>query len=210
MPPARGRSRAFRAAAAAAPAVLLRLAQNRYQRRFLDVFPDALDLLGRAVTAGLPVADAMEVAAREIPPPVGIEFQRTLDEMRIGVEQQEALERTAERVRVPDFRFYIVALALQRRTGGSLAETLGNLSNLIRRRKEIRLKTRALTAESRASATVLAIIPFVFMAGLSLINPALFSTLVADPRGRFMLALAIMGIVAGIAVMFWMIRRSLR
>jgi tight adherence protein B len=198
------------AAAAAAPAVLLRLAQSRYQRRFLDVFPDALDLLGRAVTAGLPVADAMEVAAREIPPPVGIEFERTLDEMRIGVEQQEALERTAERVRVPDFRFYIVALALQRRTGGSLAETLGNLSNLIRRRKEIRLKTRALTAESRTSATVLAIIPFVFMALLSLINPALFSTLLDDPRGRFMLALALIGIVTGIAVMFWMIRRSLR
>jgi tight adherence protein B len=198
------------AAAAAAPGVLLRLAQSRYQRQFLDVFPDALDLLGRAVTAGLPVADAMEVAAREIPPPVGIEFERTLDEMRIGVEQQEALERTAERVRVPDFRFYIVALALQRRTGGSLAETLGNLSNLIRRRKEIRLKTRALTAESRTSATVLAVIPFVFMALLSLINPALFSTLLDDPRGRFMLALAIIGIVVGIAVMFWMIRRSLR
>jgi tight adherence protein B len=198
------------AAAAAAPALLLRLAQSRYQRQFLDVFPDALDLLGRAVTAGLPVADAMEVAAREIRPPVGIEFQRTLDEMRIGVEVQEALDRTAERVRVPDFRFYIVALALQRRTGGSLAETLGNLSNLIRRRKEIRLKTRALTAESRASATVLAIIPFVFMALLSLINPALFSTLLDDPRGRFMLALAVIGILTGIAVMFWMIRRSLR
>jgi len=198
------------AAAAAAPVVLLRLAQSRYQRRFLDVFPDALDLLGRAVTAGLPVGDAMEVAAREIPPPVGIEFQRTLDEMRIGVEQQEALERAAERVRVPDFRFYIVALALQRRTGGSLAETLGNLSNLIRRRKEIRLKTRALTAESRASATVLAIIPFLFMALLSLISPALFSTLLEDPRGRFMLSLAVIGIVTGIAVMFWMIRRSLR
>jgi tight adherence protein B len=198
------------AAAAATPAVLLRLAQTRYQRRFLDVFPDALDLLGRAVTAGLPVGDAMEVAAREVPPPVGIEFQRTLDEIRIGVEQQEALERTAERVRVPDFRFYIVALSLQRRTGGSLAETLGNLSNLIRRRKEIRLKTRALTAESRASASVLAIIPFLFMALLSLINPALFSTLIDDPRGRFMLALALIGIFTGIAVMFWMIRRSLR
>ena len=198
------------AAAAAAPAVLLRLAQNRYQSRFLDVFPDALDLLGRAVTAGLPVGDAMEVAAREIPPPVGIEFQRTLDEIRIGVEQHEALERTAERVRVPDFRFYIVALALQRRTGGSLAETLGSLSNLIRRRKEIRLKTRALTAESRTSATVLSVIPFVFMALLSLLNPALFSTLLDDPRGRFMLALALIGILTGVAVMFWMIRRSLR
>ncbi len=198
------------AAAAGSPALLLRLAQSRYQHQFLDVFPDALDLLGRAVTAGLPVVDAMEVAAREVRPPVGIELQRTLDEIRIGVEQAVALEHTAERVRVPDFRFYIVALALQRRTGGSLAEILGNLSNIIRRRREIRLKTRALTSESRTSATVLAIIPFVFMAGLSLISPAMYATLLHDPRGRFMLALALTSIVAGIAVMFWMIRRSLR
>jgi tight adherence protein B len=194
----------------AAPAMLLRRAQDRYQNRFLDVFPDALDLLGRAVTAGLPVADAMEVAAHEIRAPVGSELQRTLDEMRIGVELEEALQHTAERVRLPDFRFYIVALSLQRRTGGSLAETLGHLSDVIRRRKELRLKTRALTAESRASATVLAITPFIFIACLSLLNPKLFSTLLADPRGRFMMVLAVLSILIGITVMFWMIRRSLR
>ena len=198
------------AAALAAPFLLLRLAQSRYQRRFLDVFPDALDLLARAVSAGLSVVDAMEVAAREVQRPVGIEFQRTLDEMRVGVTQEEALEHTAERIRVPDFRFYIVALALQRRTGGSLAETLGNLSNVIRRRKEIRLKTRALTAESRASATVLSIIPFLFIAGLSVLNPMMLSSLFSDPRGRFMLTLAFLGIITGIAVMLWMIKRSLR
>jgi Flp pilus assembly protein TadB len=197
-------------ATVAAPALLLRLAQGRYERQFLDVFPDALDLLGRAVRAGLPVVDAMEVASREIRAPVGPEFQRTLDEMRIGVELEEALEHTAQRVRVPDFRFYIVALALQRRTGGSLAETLGNLSNVIRRRKEIRLKTRALTAESKASATVLAVIPFIFLAGMSVLNPKLLSTLFGDPRGRFMLGLAALGVLIGVSIMFWMIKRSLR
>ncbi len=198
------------AAAAAAPTLLLRLAQSRYQRRFLDIFPDALDLVGRAVRAGLPVADAMEVAAREIGAPVGSELQQTLDATRIGVEMEEALQRTANRIRVPDFRFYVVALALQRRTGGSLAETLANLSNIIRRRKEIRLKTRALTAESRASAIVLGVMPFVFVAGLSVLNPKLLSTLLVDPRGRFMVGYALLSVFTGIGVMFWMIKRSLR
>jgi tight adherence protein B len=198
------------AAAMAAPTLLLRLAQSRYQRRFLDIFPDALDLVGRAVRAGLPVADAMEVAAHEIGAPVGSELQQTLDETRIGVEMEEALQRTADRIRVPDFRFYVVALALQRRTGGSLAETLANLSNIIRRRKEIRLKTRALTAESRASAIVLGVMPFVFVAGLSVLNPKLLSALLVDPRGRFMVGYALLSVFTGIAVMFWMIRRSLR
>jgi len=198
------------AAAAAAPTLLLRLAQSRYQRRFLDIFPDALDLVGRAVRAGLPVADAMEVAAREIGAPVGSELQQTLDATRIGVGMEEALQRTAERIRVPDFRFYVVALALQRRTGGSLAETLANLSNIIRRRKEIRLKTRALTAESRASAIVLGVMPFVFVAGLSVLNPKLLSTLLVDPRGRFMVGYALLSVFTGIGVMFWMIKRSLR
>ena len=198
------------AAAVAAPVYLLRFAQSRYQNRFLDVFPDALDLIGRAVSAGLPVFDAMEVAAREIRAPVGPEFQRTLDEVRIGVEIEEALRHTALRVRVPDFWFFVVALVLQRRTGGGLAETIGNLSSIIRRRKEIRLKARALTAESKASAVVLAIMPFLIAAALFLISPELMSPLFADPRGRFMLGLAFLSIAAGMAVMAQLIKRSLR
>jgi tight adherence protein B len=198
------------AATAGGPALLLRLAQRRYQNRFLEVFPDALDLIGRAVKAGLSVVDAMDVAAREIPAPVGGEFNRVLEEMRIGAEMQEALQRAADRTRVPDFRFYVVALALQRRTGGSLAETLANLSNIIRRRREIRLKANALSAEARASAMVLAILPFVVGSGLFLISRPLMSVLFLDPRGRFMLGYALVSLGAGIAVMAWIIKRALR
>jgi tight adherence protein B len=198
------------AAVVAAPTVLVRLLQSRYQNKFLDHLPDALDLMCRAVRAGLPVFDAIEVAAREVPAPVGIEFHRTIDEMRIGVDVDEALQNTADRIRVPDFRFFAVALKLQRRTGGGLAETLTNLSSIIRRRKEIRLKARALSAESKASAAVLAVLPFAVGGLLLFLNPGLMSVLFNDPRGRYMLGMALLSLAIGIAVMAVIIRRSLR
>jgi tight adherence protein B len=198
------------AAAVAAPAVLLRLLQSRYQTKFLDPFPDALDLMCRAVRAGLPVFDAIEVAAREVAVPVADELHRTIEEMRIGVDIDEAMRHTADRIRVPDFRFFAVALKLQRRTGGALAETLTNLSSVIRRRKEIRLKTRALTAESKASATVLGVLPFAIGALLFLLNPQMMSVLFNDPRGRFMLGMAILSLAVGVAVMAVIISKSLR
>lgn len=197
-------------AAVGAPAALLRFLQNRYQRNFLDHFPDALDLMCRAVRAGLPVMDAIEVAAREVAEPVGVELQRAIEEMQIGVDLDEAMQHTADRIRVPDFRFFAVALRLQRRTGGSLAETLGNLSDVIRRRKEIRQKARALTAESKASATVLGLLPFPIGGLLFFINPQLMSVLFDDPRGRFMLGLAFLSLAIGVSVMAIIIRRSLR
>jgi tight adherence protein B len=198
------------AAAVAAPALLLRVLQSRYQNKFLDPFPDALDLMCRAVRAGLPVFEAMEVASREIVAPVGTELERTIEEMRIGVDIDEALQHTADRIRVPDFRFFVVALTLQRRTGGGLAETLANLSSIIRRRKEIRLKARALTAESKASATVLGVLPFAVGALLFFLNPRLMSVLFDDPRGRFMLGMALSSLAIGIGVMAFIIRKTLR
>jgi Flp pilus assembly protein TadB len=198
------------AAAVAAPMVLLRFLQSRYQNKFLDPFPDALDLMCRAVRAGLPVFEAMEVASREIIAPVGTELARTLEEMRIGVDIDEALQHTADRIRVADFRFFVVALTLQRRTGGGLAETLSNLSRIIRRRKEIRVKARALTAESKASAAVLGMLPFAVGALLFLLNPGLMSVLFDDPRGRFMLGMALLSLAIGIAVMALIIRKTLR
>jgi tight adherence protein B len=198
------------AAGVAAAALLLRFAQSRYQNQFLDTFPDALDLIARAVRAGLPVNDAMQVAGREVRPPVGVEFQRTLEEMRIGMDIDEAMQHTADRIRVPDFRFFVVALKLQRRTGGSLAETLANLSSIIRRRKELRLKARALTSEAKASATVLGLLPVFLAALLFFLNGELMAPLLSDPRGRFMLGVAFLSLMAGITVMAVMIRRSVR
>jgi tight adherence protein B len=198
------------AGAVGAPALLLRLSQSRHQRQFLDIFPDALDLIVRAVRAGLPAPEAIELAAREVGAPVGSEFRRMLDEMRIGVEMEDALQDAADRIRVPDFRFFVVSLLLQRRTGGGIAETLSNLSIIIRQRKALRLKARALTAEATASATVVATLPFFAGVGLFLINRELMSVLFVDPRGRQMLGIACLGLLFGIAAMKAIIKSCLR
>ena len=198
------------AAAVGAPVLLLRFFQSRYQRQFLDVFPDALDLIVRAVRSGLPAPEAIELVTREIRPPVGTEFQQILDEMRIGTEMEDALQHAADRIRVPDFQFFVVSLLLQRQTGGGIAETLSNLSRIIRQRKALRLKARALTAEAQASAAIVAATPFVAGVGLFLINRDLMSVLFIDPRGRFMLGIAVVSLLSGIVVMRALIKKNLR
>jgi tight adherence protein B len=152
----------------------------------------------------------MAAAGRDIADPVGGELRTVLNEIQVGAEPQDALQRVADRIRVPDFRFYVVALALQRRTGGGLAETLTNLSGVIRARKALRLKAQALASESKASAAVLAILPFIVFGLLLAINPALMSVLFTDPRGRFMLGFAFISIVVGVGVMAKIIKWSLR
>jgi tight adherence protein B len=198
------------AAAASAPTLLLRFAQSRYQRRFLETFPDALDLIVRAVRSGLPAPEAIELVAREVRPPVGFEFQRLVDEMRIGAEMEEVLQRAADRIRVQDFRFFAVSLLLQRQTGGAIAETLASLSGIIRQRKALRAKARALAAEAQASAAIVAAAPFIAGGGLFLINRDLVSVLLTDPRGRFMLGIAAASLLAGLASMRIMIKKNLR
>ncbi len=195
-------------AAFGGPALLIRVAQGRYQRRFLDVFPDALDLIVRAVRAGLPALEAIDLSTREIAAPVCTEFQRMLDAMRVGVEMEDALQETAERIRVPDFRFFVVCLLLQRRTGGGLADTLSSLSTLIRQRRAVRLKARALTAETKASAVVVAMMPLIAGAGLFLIKRQIMLSLLVDPRGRFMLGVAILSLLLGISTMIIIIRKG--
>jgi tight adherence protein B len=190
--------------------LLLRFAQSRYQRRFLDGFLDALDLIVRAVRSGLPAPEAIELVAREVRPPVGSEFQRLMDEVRIGTEMGQALQHAADRIRVPDFRFFAVSLLLQRQTGGGIAETLASLSGIIRQRKAVRAKARALAAEAQASAAIVAAAPFIAGGGLFLINRDLVSVLVTDPRGRFMLGIAAASLLAGIASMRVMIKKNLR
>jgi Flp pilus assembly protein TadB len=194
----------------AAPAMLVQMAQSRYQRQFLEVFPDALDLIARAVRAGLPAPEAIELASREARPPVRAEFMRMLDEMRIGSDVEETLRRAAERIRVPDFQFFVVSLLLQRQTGGGIAETLANLSTIIRQRKALRQKARALSAEAQASAAIVATTPFIAGGGLFLINRELMSVLFTDPRGRFMLSVAVASLLSGIVVMRALIRKNLR
>ena len=192
------------------PAFLVRVLQSRYQRQFLNAFPDALDLIVRAVRAGLPAPEAMELVTREIQPPVGSEFQRMLDEMRIGIDMEEALRAAADRISVPDFQFFVVSLLLQQQTGGGIAETLANLSTIIRQRKALRQKARALSAEAKASAAIVATMPFIAGIGLFLTNRELMSVMFFDPRGRFMLGIAFASMLLGIAAMKALLNRNLR
>ena len=197
-------------AAVGAPALLVQFLQSRNQRQFLDIFPDAIDLIVRAVRVGLPIIEAIEQAAREIRTPVGTELERILCEIRIGVEIEDALQHAADRIRVPDFRFFVVSLLLHRETGGSIAEILSNLSSVIRQRKALRMKARALTAEATASAGVVAAMPFIGGLGLFFINREIMSVMFVDPRGRFMLGVATVGLLLGMVVMKAMIKKSLR
>src|SRR5215467_11010591 len=192
------------------PVLLLLRAKSRYQNRFLDVFPDALDLIGRGVKAGLPVNEALAVASREIADPVGSELRRALDQVEIGVQMIDALQEMANRIRVADFRFLVVTLALQAKTGGSLAESLGNLSGVLRARKALRLKAKSLSSEAKASAAILALLPFLVGGAMYVFNPDLTSVLITDPRGRFMVGVAFLSLVAGLTTMTVIIRRAVR
>ena len=198
------------AAMGLAPALYLRVAQSRYRIRFLNVFPDALDLVRRGIRAGLPVNEAVVVAAREIPDPVGIELRRALDQAQLGLTMIDALHSAADRVRVPDFRFMVVALSLQQKTGGSLAETLANLSAVIRARKALRLKTRSLSAEAKVSAMVLGALPFVVGGTMYVMNSSLMAPMFADPRGRFMLGLAFVSLMSGMTTIYVLVKRAVR
>jgi len=198
------------AGATALPYAVVKFMQAKYQAGFLQTFPDALDLIVRAVRAGLPVADAIENVGNEIAGPVGKEFRQVHQGMTIGIELEQELLRTAERVRLIEFRFFIVALGLQKRTGGNLAETLENLSLTIRRRREMWLKARAMMSESRASAWLIGILPFIGGGAIYFINPTYIRILFEDPRGRVLLGVAIMLLAGGVFIMRTMIKRSMR
>jgi tight adherence protein B len=198
------------AGALALPYGLIKFMQTRFQSQFLQSFPDALDLIVRAVRAGLPVADAIETVGVEVAGAVGKEFRQVHQGMSIGIELDQELLRTAARVRLIEFRFFIVALALQRRTGGNLAETLENLSLTIRRRREMWMKARAMMSESRASAWLIGILPFIGGGAIYFISPQYIELLFKDPRGRILLGVAVMLLVGGVFIMRTMIKRSMR
>ncbi|WP_179400908.1 type II secretion system F family protein [Burkholderia guangdongensis] len=178
----------------AAPLAATRFAYNRltarFKQRFLSAFPDALDLIIRAVRAGIPVTQAIATAGIETDEPVRTTFRTMGDSLRVGAELKEVLEQAAERLQIADFSFFSVCLILQRETGGNLSETLENLSAIIRTRRDIRLKTRALTAEGRISTNLISAMPFAIAGMLYMINRAYISLLFDTHAGHKILSLA--------------------
>jgi tight adherence protein B len=146
------------------------------------LFPDTIDMVTRMLRAGVPVTGAVREVGNEAPPPVNDVFTSLADQMAIGITFEEALASAGERIGLPDFRFFVVAISLQRATGGNLASTLDILSDIMRKRRAMRLKARATTGEVRMSAYVLGAIPFLVIGGLLLMTPDYLQPLISRTR----------------------------
>ena len=194
----------------AAPQVLLRLEQDRQERQFVELFPDAVDMATRMLRAGLPLSAAIRVVGTEAASPVKEAFAEVGDQMAIGVSFDQALVAVGKNIKVPDFRFFTVAAVLQQSTGGNLAVTLDILSEMMRKRRAARLKARAVTAEVRMSTYVLAAIPFFIIGGLLLIAPAYLAPLVTNPSGKWILGAGALSMITGFVVMRQMMRSAIK
>ena len=144
---------------------------KRRLRKFTSGFPDAIELLVRGLRSGLPVTETLLVVAKEVPGPVGEEFKLVTERIKIGRTMDDALQESANRLNTPEFNFFCITLAIQRETGGNLAETLANLSNVLRQRAQMKLKIKALSSESKASAYIVGCLPFLVFAMIWWINP---------------------------------------
>lgn len=167
---------------------------SRRVAQFNAKFPDAIELLVRGLRSGLPISETIGVVAAEVPGPVGIEFRMVSDKMKIGKTMDQALQETADRLGTPEFQFFCITLAIQRETGGNLAETLSNLSDVLRKRMQMKLKIKAMSSESKASAYIIGALPFIVFGLIMFINPAYMGKFFTDERL----------IVAGGVGMVWM------
>jgi tight adherence protein B len=150
--------------------------------KFINKFPDAIELLVRGLRSGLPISETMGVVGNEIPDPVGAEFRGVADRMRIGRTMDQALQETADKLNTPEFQFFCITLAIQRETGGNLAETLGNLADVLRKRMQMKLKISAMSSESKASAYIIGSLPFLVFAIIYFMNPGYMGTFFTDTR----------------------------
>lgn len=149
---------------------------------FTTKFPDAIELLVRGLRSGLPVTETLVVVAKEVPGPVGIEFKSVVERIKIGRTMEEALQETADRLNTAEFSFFCITLAIQRETGGNLAETLSNLSDVLRKRAQMKLKIRAMSSESKASAYIVGALPFIVFGMIWWINPDYIGGFFVEPR----------------------------
>jgi tight adherence protein B len=175
-------------------------------KKFTALLPEALDLIVRGIRSGLPATEALKTIGDEIQAPVGTEFRQITDQMRIGVAMDEAMWAAAKRLGIPEFNFLVISLSIQQETGGNLAEILEKLSDMVRRREQMRLKVKAMSSEARASAMIIGSLPFVMAGVISFVNPAYMHTLFTDPRGWVMMGMGFTSLAVGLGVMAKMVK----
>ena len=160
---------------------------NKRTNLFVSKFPDGIELLVRGLRSGLPVTETLGIVAQEVPGPVGYEFKTVIDRIKVGKTMEDALQDTADKLGIAEFNFFTITLAIQRETGGNLAEVL-------RKRAQMKLKIRAMSSESKASAYIVGSLPFLVTAAIAFLNPEYMVPFLTDDRL----------IVAGLGAGVWM------
>lgn len=183
------------------PHFYVNLRINGRKKKFLKLFPDAIDLIVRGLRAGLPAAKSMQSVVSEIPEPVNIVFRDITEQIALGVTLEKAMADMAKRLDLTEFNFFVTSIILQRETGGNLTEILNNLSDVLRQRQMMKLKIKALSSEARASAAIVGSLPFLVFAAVSVMSPDYMTPLFDDFRGNIALAGAFTSLFTGIFIM---------
>jgi tight adherence protein B len=176
------------------PHMVINFLISKRIKDFTTSFPDAIELLVRGLKSGLPVGETLNVVAKEVPGPVGVEFKMVTEKIRIGKPMEDALQETADRLGTAEFQFFVITLAIQRETGGNLAETLANLADVLRKRSQMKMKIRAMSSESKASAYIVGSLPFFVFGMVWSVNAKYLAGFFYEPRL----------IVAGLIGIVWM------
>jgi tight adherence protein B len=168
--------------------------------------PEALDLMTRALRAGHALPTAIKMVGEEMPEPIAREFRQLFDEVNLGMSQNEALLRLADRIPLEDVRYFVIAVMIQRESGGNLAELIDNIASLVRARLKLLGHVRTLSAEGRMSAWVLGLLPFALALVINLVNPGFLQILWTDPLGLKLVGAALVMMVLGT----WCMRKIIR
>ncbi|MBX9619579.1 MAG: type II secretion system F family protein [Hyphomicrobiales bacterium] len=187
------------------PNWLVNFLKNRRLFKFIDEFPNAIDVIVRGVKAGLPLVDCIRICAQEAQEPVKSEFRKMIETQTLGIPLAEAVEGLAARVPIPETNFFSIVVTVQQRSGGNLSEILGNLSKVLRDRKKMKAKINAMSQEAKASAAIIASLPFLVLIMVYLSSPDYIQLLWTTPTGKLLMFGSVLWMLAGILVMRKMI-----
>jgi tight adherence protein B len=178
---------------------------KRRTKKFTEAFSDAIDIIVRGIKSGLPVHDCLKIIGKESPEPLAGEFRRLVENIGMGLPIEQALEKMYQRMCTPELRFFSIVIAIQQKTGGNLAEALGNLSAVLRARKMMREKIKALSSEAIASSFIIGSLPPGVVILITVTAPTYMTIMFTDPRGNLMLMAGAFWMAMGIFVMRKMI-----
>jgi tight adherence protein B len=187
------------------PLWILKFLKKRRESRFLEALPDAVDVIVRGIKSGLPLLDSLRLIASDAPEPVRSEFRAIIETQTIGIPLGDACMKLYERIPLAEANFFGIVISIQQRAGGNLSEALGNLSRVLRDRKKMKAKIKAMSMEAKASASIIGALPIVVMSLVYFTSPSYIELLWTEQFGRMMLAASATWMTIGVLVMRKMI-----